>query len=680
MRGVGRDVQGQRRGELAQEHQHRGGLGLGGQRPQEQLDELACRHLAVAGHVPGGAQHERARQGGESGQVLDRRGEGFLVQAHLRVGEVIVVDQEQCRARPADQFGDLGEFAVDVDVDQEGLGQGAIDHVVAAQSEPMRALGGPLVGNLLGDRHVGEDPCVVRVDDGTQRGNARLLKPHVGPGLEVAARGLLELGEQVGERGVGVVVLAHVLGHAGEELVLPHPGDQLLEHRGALGVGDAVEVDLHILEVADVGHDRVGRGELVLAVGPGLLQGVEGHPVVLPLGGLHRGQGGHVLREGLIEPQVVPPLHGDEVAEPHVGQLMQHGDRATLDAGTRRLGAEDIVLQERDAARVLHGARVELGDKELVVLLEGVVHLELVLVEVEALLGLVKDDVGVQVGGQCLAAVDVCLESALARAYGALDAVVGPGDDRRHVAGDAGGGGEVPDGPVRWRELAGLDGHGRGRVGDHLPVRGGLHGELEGGLEVGLLEHREDATGVGHLELAVEVGLAVFGVHEAVQAFARVHVGAAGLDRECVVLLQAGKGDAAVGEVSGGVQGLAVESDLQHLGGDQVDEGLGTGGGGEDDGADRLEGVALFGEVQPDLVGLGGDGCGAGFCLDAREVGSWHTSILSLRSHAPCVLTRTPRFRPDEALAAVPINAAARTPSPAAFCESAENSESRAKH
>ena len=88
-----------------------------------------------------------------------------------------------------------------------------------------------------------------------------------------------------------------------------------------------------------------------------------------------------------------------------------------------------------------------------------------------------------------------------------------------------------------------------------------MHGELEGALEVGLLEHGEDAAGVGHLELAVEVDLAVLGVHEAVQALAGVHVGAVGDDGEGVARLQVGERDAAVREVRGGVQRLAVEGD-----------------------------------------------------------------------------------------------------------------------
>ena len=60
-------------------------------------------------------------------------------------------------------------------------------------------------------------------------------------------------------------------------------------------------------------------------------------------------------------------------------------------------------------------------------------------------------------------------------------------------------------------------------------------GELERRLQVGLLEHREHAARVGHLELRVEVHLVVDRVDEAVQALAGVRVAAVGDDHELVL-------------------------------------------------------------------------------------------------------------------------------------------------
>ena len=78
------------------------------------------------------------------------------------------------------------------------------------------------------------------------------------------------------------------------------------------------------------------------------------------------------LGERLVQPEVVPPLHGDEVAEPHVGELVQDRDDAALLDGVGHLGAEHVGLGEGDRARVLHRAGVELRHEELVVLLERV--------------------------------------------------------------------------------------------------------------------------------------------------------------------------------------------------------------------------------------------------------------------------------------------------------------------
>ena len=131
-------------------------------------------------------------------------------------------------------------------------------------------------------------PASSTVDLGPQQRDARLLQPEAGPGGQVAAAGGLELGEEVAQLGVAPRVLGEVGADAGEELVLAHPRHQLLEHARALGVGDAVEVDLDVLQVAHVRDDRVRRGQLVLPVGPVLLHRGERGPGAGPAGGLRR--------------------------------------------------------------------------------------------------------------------------------------------------------------------------------------------------------------------------------------------------------------------------------------------------------------------------------------------------------------------------------------------------------
>ena len=114
----------------------------------------------------------------------------------------------------------------------------------------------------------------------------------------------------------------------------------------------------------------------------------------------HRGES----RKGLVEPQVVPPAHRDEVAEPHVREFVQDRLGATFVGSVSHLGAEDVVLEDRDGAGVLHRPGVELGNEDLVVLLERVLVVEQLLEVVETLLRHVQDGLGVEVLDQRLAA------------------------------------------------------------------------------------------------------------------------------------------------------------------------------------------------------------------------------------------------------------------------------------
>src|SRR3954453_20802924 len=137
-----------------------------------------------------------------------------------------------------------------------------------------------------------------------------------------SARGALEnLWRGGGGGGGGGDLVAGEVGvNAGEEVLLAEPGHQLPECGGALGVGDAVEVEEGRGGVVDfLGGDGVGGGALVGVVAPALAHDAEVDPGVGEAGGFGEGLVAHVLGEGLVQPDVVPPAQGDEVAEPHVG-------------------------------------------------------------------------------------------------------------------------------------------------------------------------------------------------------------------------------------------------------------------------------------------------------------------------------------------------------------------------
>ena len=161
-------------------------------------------------------------------------------------------------------------------------------------------------------------------------------QPLLGEGRQIASRRHLELMEEILELSVREGVLGKVRAHAGQELGLPDEGNQLFQGRGTLGVGDAVEVLLDGVEIDHVSGDRVSGWQLVLGVTPRLALVREGDPWVnaaVLLDDLLLTVMRRPLGEGLVEPEVVPPLHGDEIAEPHVSELVKDGVVAVLVGG-----------------------------------------------------------------------------------------------------------------------------------------------------------------------------------------------------------------------------------------------------------------------------------------------------------------------------------------------------------
>ena len=114
------------------------------------------------------------------------------------------------------------------------------------------------------------------------------------------------------------------------ERVLPDPGDQLFKNGGTLRVGDAIEVRLRSGDVRNVGGNRVRGRHLVLRVGPDLAVHREVRPFTHIAGRRRNRAGALILGERLLEPQVIPPRGGGEVAEPHVAHFVQRRVRAAL--------------------------------------------------------------------------------------------------------------------------------------------------------------------------------------------------------------------------------------------------------------------------------------------------------------------------------------------------------------
>ena len=113
--------------------------------------------------------------------------------------------------------------------------------------------------------------------------------------------------------------------------------------------------------------------------------GAEGDPH-LPLGSERvLAQDLHEGGEGFVQPDTLPPLHGDEVTKPHVSEFVQHhvGDALHLGERRRRRVDQEVGHPVRDATEVLHRALHEVGDGDHVHLVPGIGDIEVVGEETE---------------------------------------------------------------------------------------------------------------------------------------------------------------------------------------------------------------------------------------------------------------------------------------------------------
>ena len=85
--------------------------------------------------------------------------------------------------------------------------------------------------------------------------------------------------------------------------------------------------------------------------------------------------------------------------------------------------------------------------------------------------------------------------------------------------------------------------------------------EIENRLHIRLIEHRVHATGIRHLELGVQVHIAVRRVDTAMQALTRMRILAARLNSDLIMFKQAGKADTMIAEHRRRVEAPAVQRD-----------------------------------------------------------------------------------------------------------------------
>ena len=467
------------------------------------------------------------------------------------------------------------------------------------------------------------------LDDRGERVRTGGAQPCVRPGVEVAVRVLLQRLEQVLEGRGTEGVLLEVVARAGVEVLAADVVDELLEDCRALGIGDAVKILARGVDVRDLGLDGVRRGQLVLRVCPVLTRAGECRPRLLVLRGVDRGVGAHELREGFLEPQIVPPARRDQIAEPHVAHLVEDGVCAARALRTRGVGAEEVAFREGHQARVLHRAEVVFRNEDGVVLAPRVRVAVVLVEEVHALRGELEDFF-VEVlrhGRACPGAELRGHRAVLGRPRLMLRHVRTRGK-RREVRRQFGRGREV-DGD---RAIMLSAGH-LWLIGEYGPTGRGHHRRVEDGLEVRLINAREDTPGIGRLEVGVEVDVAVRGVLHAVQALARARVrgGTSDLHGDLLPYRHAGEVDARAIEAA--VHGLPVDEDLLDGVAQIIHEELRIAGHEPDGGTDvKLAGLRGLAEVEVQVVAVNVErgGAGRGLCLGEVAGGacSSHGAIL----------------------------------------------------
>ena len=126
--------------------------------------------------------------------------------------------------------------------------------------------------------------------------------------------------------GVGLKI---ILNPFSKNLRTQEKGD-LFQDRSTFSIGDSVKICRSVLGIGDVHFDRVSGNELIFGIGPLFGSGIKGLPGALEFRRFDQCKARHVSGKTFVQPKIVPPLHGDEVTEPHVGHFVKNNARFSL--------------------------------------------------------------------------------------------------------------------------------------------------------------------------------------------------------------------------------------------------------------------------------------------------------------------------------------------------------------
>jgi len=171
-----------------------------------------------------------------------------------------------------------------------------------------------------------------------------------------------------------------------------HEENDLFNHARSLSVSNSIDQRLSHVSSSAVSLDLVVRGHEVFLESPSLVASHVNPRLRLEFFNRRSALSASVVRDtsgkSFVEPEVVPPSHGDKVSEPHVGQLMlhHHAEESQLRGVHVLLGAHDRVGVS-NASNVLHSAIFVVSAHHVIDLGEGVASSKALLVECDSSLG-----------------------------------------------------------------------------------------------------------------------------------------------------------------------------------------------------------------------------------------------------------------------------------------------------
>ena len=330
-------------------------------------------------------QHLGIGIGGDGGHQIERRAHRLIArigQRHIVVQQPILID----RGQAGKVFGQRSELRRGIEraiisrlpgVDKHGATAGhghgrrrTLRHGVhclptdgCGQHRYVPALrlgqhGIPAIGGKLAlSQRDGGVACLALRGGDLDQWHTRLQGELVGDLRQIGcARRLNGIPQIVCPR-ILILMRFHIILHALAPDIRARIGFQHRDDRLAFGIGDRIERLIGLLDRPDRLHDRVGGG---IAVQP---HGGFPRAHTVDIRAPFRVQSGrrlilHPAGEPFVQPEIVPPGHGDEIAEPLMRHFMR-GDREDALAiafGTDAWIVQQDALEGEDRAPVFHRA------------------------------------------------------------------------------------------------------------------------------------------------------------------------------------------------------------------------------------------------------------------------------------------------------------------------------------